>query len=61
LQEEEGEREKKDRDTGYLKGNPDYQFPEEIRQCLEMILSGTLKMTRKNRPIATSITAFFKV
>jgi hypothetical protein len=26
---------------------------QEIRQCLGMILSGTLKMTRMNGPIAT--------
>jgi hypothetical protein len=36
LDEEEGEREK--RDTEYLKGNPDSQFPQEISQCLDMIL-----------------------
>jgi hypothetical protein len=42
LQEEEGE-EEKDRDTGYLKGNPDSQFPQEVKQYLDMILSGTLK------------------
>jgi hypothetical protein len=44
LEEEEGEG-KEDRDTGYLKENPDSQFPQRIRQCLDMILSGTMRMT----------------
>jgi hypothetical protein len=39
-------REKKDKDTGYGKGNLDSQFQQEIRQCLVMTLSGTMKMTR---------------
>jgi hypothetical protein len=38
--------EKKDKDTGYLKGNLDSQFQQEIRQCLGMTLSGTQEMTR---------------
>jgi hypothetical protein len=59
---EEGEEEgKKDRDTGYLKENPNSQFPQEIRQCLGMILCGTLKVTRMNGPITTSSTAFLRV
>jgi hypothetical protein len=42
------EREKKDKGIGYLKGNLNSHFQQEIRQCLGMILSGTLKMTRMN-------------
>jgi hypothetical protein len=60
LEEEEG-REKKDKATGYLKGNPDSQFQQEIRQYLGMILSGTLKMTRKNGPLTTLSIAFLRV
>jgi hypothetical protein len=62
LEEEAGEG-KKDRDTEYLKGNPNSQFPQEIRQCLDMKLSGTLRMTRMNGPISecTSFTAFLRV
>jgi hypothetical protein len=41
-------REKKDKGIGYLKGNVNSQFQQEIRQCLGMTLSGTLKMTRMN-------------
>jgi hypothetical protein len=52
---------KKDRDNGYLKGNPDSLFPQEIRQYLDMILTRTLKMTRMNGPITTSSTAFLRV
>jgi hypothetical protein len=52
-------REKKDKDTGYLKGNPDSKFQQEIRQCLGMTLSGTLKMTRMNG-LTTSCTAFLR-
>jgi hypothetical protein len=52
---------KKDRDTGYPKGNPKSQFPQEIRQCLDRILSGTLRMTRMNGPVSTSSTAFLRV
>jgi hypothetical protein len=44
-------REKKAKDTGYLKGNLDSKFQQEIRQYLGMILSGTLKMTRMNGAI----------
>jgi hypothetical protein len=51
-------REKRDKETGYLKGNPNSQFQQEIRQCLGMILSGTLKMKRMIGPITTSSTAF---
>jgi hypothetical protein len=54
-------REKKDKDTGYLKGNLDSQFRQEIRQCLGMTLSGTLKMTRMNGPVTISSTAFLRV
>jgi hypothetical protein len=54
-------REKKDKDTGYLKGNPDSHFQQEIRQHLGVILSGTLKMKRMNRPITTSSIAFLRV
>jgi hypothetical protein len=50
----------KDRDTGYLKGNPNFQFPQEIRQCLDMLLSGTLRMTKMNGSITTSSPAFLK-
>jgi hypothetical protein len=60
LEEEEGEG-KKDRDTGYLKGNPDSQFPQEIRKYLDMILNGTLRMTRMNGPKTTSSTPFLRV
>jgi hypothetical protein len=49
------------RDTGYLKGNPNSQFPQEIRQCLDKILCGTLRITRINGPITTSSTAFLRV
>jgi hypothetical protein len=59
-QEEEWEGEE-DKDTGYLKGNPNSQFQQEIRQCLSMILNGTLKMTRMNGPITTSSTTFLRV
>jgi hypothetical protein len=52
---------KKDKDTGYLKGNPDSQFQQEIRQCLGMTLSGTLKMARMNGPVTISSTAFLRV
>jgi hypothetical protein len=53
-------KEKKDKDTGYLKGNPKSQFPQEIRQWLD-ILSGTLRTTRVNGAITTSLTVFLKV
>jgi hypothetical protein len=53
--------EKKDKDTGYLKGNPNSNFQPEIRQCLGMILSGILKMTRMNGPVTMSSTAFLRV
>jgi hypothetical protein len=52
---------KKDKDTGYLEVNPDSQFLQEIRQCLDIILNGTLRMTRMNEPITTSSTAFLRV
>jgi hypothetical protein len=52
-------RKKKDKGTGYLKGNS--QFQQEIRQCLDMTLSGTLKMTRMNGDVTISSTAFLKV
>jgi hypothetical protein len=54
-------REKKDKDTGYLKGSLDSQFQQEIKQYLDMTLSGTLKMTRMNGAITISSTAFLKV
>jgi hypothetical protein len=53
-------REKKDKDIGYLEGSLDSQFQQEIRQCLGMTLSGTLKMTRMNGTITISSTAFLK-
>jgi hypothetical protein len=59
-QEEEG-RENKDKDIGYLKGNTDSQFQQEIRQYLGMTLSGTLKMTRMNGAITISSTAFLRL
>jgi hypothetical protein len=49
-------RENKDKDIGYLKGNLDSQFQQEIRQCLGMTLSGTLKITRMNGAITISST-----
>jgi hypothetical protein len=49
---------KKDR---HLKGNPNSQFPQEIRQCLGMTISGTLKMTRLNGAITISSTVFLRV
>jgi hypothetical protein len=52
---------KKDRDTGYLKRNPNSQFPQEFRQSPVMIVSGTLKMRRMNGPVATSYTVFMGV
>jgi rubrerythrin len=54
------EREKKDKDIGYLKGSLNSQFQQEIRQYLGMTLSGTLKMTRMNGAITTSSIAFFE-
>jgi hypothetical protein len=48
-------------DTGYLKENPNSKFPQEIRQCLDKILCGTLRITRINGPITTSSTAFLRV
>jgi hypothetical protein len=57
-QEEEGEGEEKD--IGYLKVNLDSQFQQEIRQCLGMTLSGTLKMARMNGVVTISSTAFLR-
>jgi hypothetical protein len=54
-------REKKDKDIGYLKGSLNSQFQQEIRQCLGMTLNGTLKMTRMNRVVTISSTAFLRV
>jgi hypothetical protein len=59
-QEEEWEGEE-DKDIGYLEGSLDSQFQQEIRQCLGMTLSGTLKMTRMNGVIIISSTAFLRV
>jgi hypothetical protein len=42
-------------------GNPDSQFPQEIRQCLDMILSETPRMTKINGPITASSTVFLRV
>jgi hypothetical protein len=53
-------REKKDKDTGCIKGNLDSQY-QQIRQYLGMILSGILKLTRMNRAVTTSFTAFLRV
>jgi hypothetical protein len=60
-QEEEEGREKKDKGIGYLEGNLDSQFQQEIRQCLGMTLSGTLKTTRVNGVLTISSTAFLRV
>jgi hypothetical protein len=54
-------REKKDKGIGYIKGNLDSQFQQEIRQCLGMTLSGTLKMTRINGVIVISFNVFLRV
>jgi hypothetical protein len=54
-------REKKDKDNGYLEGNLNSQFQQEIRQYLGMTLSGTLKMIRMNAVITISFTAFLRV
>jgi hypothetical protein len=54
-------RQKKDKDIGYLKGNLNSQFQQEIRQYLRMTLSGTLKMTSINGVITISSTAFLRV
>jgi hypothetical protein len=43
----------KERDIAYLKESPDSQFLQEIRQCLGMILSWTLKMIKMNGHITT--------
>jgi hypothetical protein len=53
-------REKKDKDTGYLKGNTDSQFQQEIRQYVGMTLSRTLKLTRINGAITISSTTFLR-
>jgi hypothetical protein len=53
--------EKKDKDTGYLKGNLDSQFQQEIRQYLGVTVSGNLKMIRMNGPVTISSTAFLRV
>jgi hypothetical protein len=55
LSEEEGEGGQR-----HLKGNPDSQFPQEIRQGLDMILIGTLRVTSMNGPITTSASAFLR-
>jgi hypothetical protein len=52
-------REKKDKDTGYLKGNLNSQHA--IRQYLGMTLTGTLKMTRMNGALTISSTPFLRV
>jgi hypothetical protein len=54
-------REKTDKDTGYLKGNPDSKFQQEVRKCLGIILRGTQKVPRMNGPVTTSSTAFLRV
>jgi hypothetical protein len=54
-------REKKDKDIGYLKRNLNSQFQQEITQCLDMTLYGTLKMTRMNGVVTISSTAFLRV
>jgi hypothetical protein len=54
-------REKKDKGIGYLKGNLDSQFQQEIRQCLGMTLSDTLKMTRMHGVVTISSTVFLRV
>jgi hypothetical protein len=59
--EEEEERGGRKTDTRYLKGNPDSQFPQEIRQCLDMFLGGNLRITRMNGVVTTSSTAFLRV
>jgi hypothetical protein len=60
-QEEKEGREKKDKDTGYLIRNLNSQFQQEIRQCLGMTLSVTLKMTRMNGAITILSTTFLRV
>jgi hypothetical protein len=54
-------REKKVKGFGHLEGNLNSQFQQEIRQCLDMTLSGTLKMTRMNGAITFSSSAFLRV
>jgi hypothetical protein len=54
-------REKKDKDTRYLKGNLNSQFQQEIRQYLDMTLNGTLKMTRMNGVVTILSTTFLRV
>jgi hypothetical protein len=54
-------RENKNKGIGYLKGNLNSQFQQEIRQCFGMTLSGTLKRTRMNGVITISSTAFLRV
>jgi hypothetical protein len=54
-------REKKDKDTGYLKGSLYSQFQQEIRQYLVITLSGTLKTTRMNGAVTISSTAFLRI
>jgi hypothetical protein len=51
---------KEDGDTGHLKVNPDSQFWQGIKQCLEVILIGTLRAKRMNGSITTSSTAFLR-
>jgi hypothetical protein len=54
-------REKKDKDTGYLKWSLNSRFQQEIRQYLGMTLSVVLKMTRMNGIVTISSTAFLRV
>jgi hypothetical protein len=56
-EEEEGEGEERQRQW-IPKREPQFPIQEEIRQCLCMTLSGTLKMTRMNGAITISSTAF---
>jgi hypothetical protein len=54
-------RQKKHKGIGYLKGNLNSQFQQEVRQFLGMTLGGTLKMTRMNGVATISSTAFLRV
>jgi hypothetical protein len=53
-------RKKKDKDIGYLEGSLNSQLQQEIRQCLGMTLSETLKMTRMNGIITILPTTFLR-
>jgi hypothetical protein len=54
-------REKKDKGIGYLKGNFNSQFQQEIWKYLGRTPSRTLKMRRMNGVVTISSTAFLRV